>query len=190
MGGKKRRISGLVDELPPDIKAEVDRMVAVSKYSYDYIVEWLFENGHIISRSSIFRYAQRYGSYLERIEESNKQLEMLVQMVRSNPEQDFTDAGTQILTSKLVNRLAMADDEFEGMSLDKAGRLMVQLSRTRGYKDKIRQEQKSKLELAFKQFEGNIMKIIGSDPELSLRFETQIKALIEDTKAKAMLDEN
>lgn len=190
MGGKKKRITGLVDELPPEIKAEVDRMVANSKYTYEFISEWLYDKGHIISKSSIFRYAKRYGSYLERIEESNREIEMLVQTVKTNPDIDFTDAGTQILTSKLAKRLAMADDEFEGMTLAKAGQLMVQLSRTKAYKDKVRQEQKSKLELAFQQFEGSIMKIIGSDPELSLRFETQIKALIDETKAKAILDEN
>lgn len=190
VGGKKKRVTYLIDELPDEIKAEVNRMVANSKYSYVYISNWLAERGYSVSKSAVSRYAMNYGAFLERAEEVTKELEMFTQAVRENPDKDYTDAGTQLLTAMIIKRIATAVDEFDDLPIDKASHIMVQLSRTKAYKDKIRQDLKSKLELAFKQFEGNIMKIIGSDPELSLKFEKQIKELIEITKAKAMLDEN
>lgn len=185
MSGKKKRICGLVDELPDDVKGEVDRMVANSKYSYEYISAWLYEKGYAIGKSSIHRYAKRYGAYLERIEESNRDIEILAKTIRENPNADYTDAGTYILTSKLAKRLAMADEEFEDMELDKAGRLMVALSRTKAYKDKVKKDIQSKVDTAFEGMRADIMRVIGNNHDLAEAFEM----VLEKAKAEMMADD-
>lgn len=49
-----------------------------------------------------------------------------------------------LMMDGLINRLATAGDEFDYLPLDKAGRLIASLSRTKAYKDKVRQDAKDR----------------------------------------------
>ena len=49
------------------------------------------------------------------------------------------------------------------MPLDKAGRLITSLSRTKVYKDRVRQDMQKKADLAFKELESSMMKVIKED---------------------------
>ena len=63
----------------------------------------------------------------------------------------------------LVNKVATAEEEFNEMPLDKAGRLIASLSRTKAYKDRVRQDMRRKAELALKQAEAELVKVIKQD---------------------------
>lgn len=102
-------------------------------------------------------------------------------MVRKNPDADYTEAGLMLMMDGLINRLATAEDEFDYLPLDKAGRLIASLSRTKAYKDKVRQDMKDKADLAFQEMEEEIMKTIKSDPELKVR----LKEIL--TRAKELM---
>ncbi len=77
MGGKKIRVhSRISNELPPEIRRKVDRML-VEGYTYDEIAAWLKERGFDISRSGIGRYGKGFlASYqkLRVIEDKSKTL--------------------------------------------------------------------------------------------------------------------
>ena len=51
------------------------------------------------------------------------------------------------------------------MPLDKAGRLIASLSRTKVYKDRVRQDMKRKADVALKQAEAELMKVIRQDEQ-------------------------
>lgn len=68
-----------------------------------------------------------------------------------------------MLMDGLINKLATAEDEFDQMPLDKAGRLITSLSRTKVYKDRVRQDMQKKADLAFKELESSMMKVIKED---------------------------
>ena len=65
------------------------------------------------------------------------------------------------------------------MPLDKAGRLIASLSRTKVYKDKVRQEMKKKADLAFKEMEAEMMKTIKGDVKLAGNLKEILKAAKE-----------
>jgi len=70
------------------------------------------------------------------------------------------------------------------MPLDKAGRLLASLSRTKVYKDRVRHDMQKKAELAFKEMEREIMKVIKQD-ERSVEMLREIlgkakKRMVED----------
>ena len=44
----------------------------------------------------------------------------------------------------LLNKVATAEEEFNEMPLDKAGRLIASLSRTKVYKDRVKQDMRRK----------------------------------------------
>jgi len=61
--------------------------------------------------------------------------------------------------------VATAEEEFNEMPLDKAGRLIASLSRTKVYKDRVRQDMKRKADIALKQAEAELLKVIRQDEE-------------------------
>ena len=83
--------------------------------------------------------------------------------MKENPEADYTEAAIMMMMSGLVDKVATAEEEFEDMPLDKAGRLIASLSRTKVYKDRVRQDMKKKADVALKQAEAELMKVIRQD---------------------------
>ena len=166
---KKNRISSKIDELPSEIKGQVDVMLSDTSNSYQDVSGWLKEKGYEISKSSVGRYAVRSNTAAQRLLEAQSRTEALVNVV------------LMLMMDGLINRLATAEDEFDYLPLDKAGRLIASLSRTKAYKDKVRQDMKDKADLAFKEMEEEIMKTIKSDPELKVR----LKEIL--TRAKELM---
>lgn len=187
--GKERqrnRISSKIDALPPDVKAEVDAMLLDSSITYTQISEFLNEEGYVISRSAVGRYALRTNDATSRLQEIQQRTEALVKVAQQNPDLDYTEAGMQFLMDGLINRLAMAEEEFDEMPLDKAGKLVTALSRTKAYKDKVRQDLQSNTEKAFKGMEAEIMAAIKGNKALA----DEMKSILERAKVAMLESEN
>lgn len=182
---KRTRINSKVDQLPDEIRASVDYMLSDTSNSYDNISIWLKTKGYEISKSSVGRYALRTNKVTQRLLDAQKQTEALLNVARKNPEADYTDAGMRILMNGLITKLATAEEEFDDMDLDKAGRLITSISRTQVYKDKVKQDMKKKVELAFKGLEEELMIAINSDPTLA----KELKSVLERAKEKMISDE-
>lgn len=167
MGKKrtKKRITSKIDELPEALRLKVDVMLTDTSNTYSYISEYLTEEGYPISKSSVGRYATRSNTAMQRLLEAQAQTEKLVQVVKDNPEVDYTEAAMVMFMDGLVNKIATAEEEFNEMPLDKAGRLIAALSRTKVYKDRVKQEMKKKADIAFKEMETEILKVIKQDAE-------------------------
>ncbi|MEB9894012.1 hypothetical protein P4K96_10745, partial [Bacillus cereus] len=78
-----------------------------------------------------------------------------------------------------------AQEEWDYMPLDKAARVMVALSRTKVYKDRVRQDMQKKIELAFQGMEAELMAAIKADPQLA----GELKAVLQKAKEKMMADD-
>lgn len=186
--GKERartRINSKVDSLPDDIRAKVDEMLVDTSNTYQEIADWVKSQGHDVSKSSVGRYAMRTTAATQRLIEAQKQTEALVSVVKRNPDIDYTDAGLMMLMDGLVKKLTTAEEEFDRMPLDKAGRLITAISRTKVYKDRVKQDMKKKVELAFQGMESELMAAIKSDPELT----KELKSVLEKAKEKMMQDD-
>lgn len=178
----KTRISSKIDELPVEIKSQVDIQLVDTSNSYWDISNWLKEEGFEISKSAVGRYAVRNNNAIQRLLEAQSRTEALVNVVKKNPDADYTEAGMMLMMDGLINRLATAEEEFDYMPLDKVGRLIASLSRTKVYKDRVKQDMKDKVDLAFAGMEDAIMKVIKSDPALAL----QLKEILTQAKEKMM----
>lgn len=159
----RTRVSSKVDELPEGLRTKVDVMLADTSNTYAYISDYLKAEGYRISKSSIGRYAMRTNTATQRLLEAQAQTEQLLRVVKENPEADYTEAAIMMMMSGLVDKVATAEEEFEDMPLDKAGRLIASLSRTKVYKDRVRQDMKKKADIALKQAEAELMKVIRQD---------------------------
>lgn len=161
--GAKQRISSKIDELPEGLRMKVDVMLADTSNTYEDISRFLKTEGYDISKSSVGRYATRTQKSMQRLLEAQAQTERLIQVMKENPDADYTEAAIMMTMNGLVNRMATAEEEWDEIPLDKAGRLIASLSRTKVYKDKVKQEMRKKADVALRQAEAELMKVIKQD---------------------------
>jgi hypothetical protein len=68
MGGPKgRNHSRITDDLPEEIRREVDRLLMEESLTYDDIAAFLAEKGYDISRSAIGRYGKGFMNHVRRL---------------------------------------------------------------------------------------------------------------------------
>lgn len=137
--------------------------------SYQDASGWLREKGYETSKGSVGRCVTRSNAATQCLPKIQSRTEALVDVVRKNPDTNYTEAGLMLMAGSLISRLAIAEDKFDYLLLDKVGRLTASLSRTKVYGDKVRQDVKGKADLAFREMEEEIMRTIKSDPELKAR---------------------
>jgi len=185
---KKRsrtRVCSKLDELPEELRLKVDVMLADTSNTYEYISKYLKEEGYDISKSSVGRYAMRSNTATQRLLEAQAQTEKLIQVVKDNPNADYSEAAILMTMNGLINKVATAEEEFQEMPLDKAGRLIASLSRTKIYKDKVKQDMKKKADIAFQEMEASMMQVIKNDPSLA----EQLKKILTTAKERMLQDD-
>lgn len=187
MGDKRtrQRITSKIDELPEDLQIKVDVMLADTSNTYEYISQFLKEEGYDISKSSVGRYATRTNNAMQRLLEAQAQTDRLIRVVRENPEADYTEAAILLTMNGLLNKVATAEEEFNEMPLDKAGRLIASLSRTKVYKDRVKQDMRRKADIAFREMESEMLKVIKQDE----RSAAQLKEILTKAKERMMEDD-
>ena len=187
MGDKrtKQRITSKIDELPEDLRMKVDVMLADTSNTYEYISQFLKGEGYDISKSSVGRYATRTNNAMQRLLEAQAQTDRLIQVVKENPEADYTEAAILLTMNGLLNKVATAEEEFNEMPLDKAGRLIASLSRTKVYKDRVKQDMRRKADIAFREMESEMLKVIKQEEKSAV----QLKEILAKAKERMMEDD-
>ena len=141
--------------------------------------------GYDISKSSVGRYATRTNNAMQRLLEAQAQTDRLIQVVKENPEADYTEAAILLTMNGLLNKVATAEEEFNEMPLDKAGRLIASLSRTKVYKDRVKQDMRRKADIAFREMESEMLKVIKQDEKSA----AQLKEILAKAKERMMEDD-
>ena len=187
MGDKrtKQRITSKIDELPEDMRVKEDVMLADTSKTNEYISQFLKGEGYDISKSSVGRYATRTNNAMQRLLEAQAQTDRLIQVVKENPEADYTEAAILLTMNGLLNKVATAEEEFNEMPLDKAGRLIASLSRTKVYKDRVKQDMRRKADIAFREMESEMLKVIKQDEKSA----AQLKEILAKAKERMMEDD-
>lgn len=163
----RTRVSSSIDRLPDDLRLQLDSKLTDNTNTFIELSAWLKDEGYEISKSAIGRYSRRTNLAAHRVAETIQKTQAIAQAVEAHPELDYTRAASMVLMDGLMRRVSTAEDEFDEMPLDKAGRLIASLSRNATYEKRVRQEMKKKAELAFEQLEAELMTAIKQHPELA-----------------------
>lgn len=57
---KRKRVPGIIERLPEDLRRAVDDMICCDRYTYKDVVDMLADAGIDITQTSVHRYAKRY----------------------------------------------------------------------------------------------------------------------------------
>lgn len=167
---KRSRVRSKIDELPREVKLVVDGMLADVTYTYCDISEYLKEQGYEISYGSVFRYAQRTSNAAQRIIEAQEQTKAIIEVIKQNPNADYTEGALQMVSAGLTQKIAAAQEEFDNLSIDKAAKILIALTKTKSYKDKVYAELNDKMQAALSEFKAQVYnEIIDKDPMLAER---------------------
>ena len=164
---RRTRVSSTIDKLPDDIKGQLDVKLSDTTNTYEELSVWLKSEGYEISKSAIGRYAIRTTKAAQRVAETIQRTQAIAQAVAAHPALDYTKAAAMVLMDGLMQRVSTAEDDFQEMPLDKAGRLIASLARNATYEKRVRADLKKKAELAFDQMEAELMAAIKQHPELA-----------------------
>lgn len=181
---RKTRVSSTIDRLPDDVKTELDLRLADTANTFRELSEWLKEEGYEISKSAIGRYSRRSTKAAQRVAETLQRTQVIAQAVEAHPELDYTKAASMVLMDGLMRRVSTAEEEFDELPLDKAGRLIASLSRNATYEKRVRQEMKRKAELAFEQMEAELLEKVKQYPDLA----AQLRDVLERARERVVSD--
>lgn len=181
---RRQRVSSSVDRLPPEIKAQLDDKLADTSNTYVELAAWLKELGYDISKSAIGRYAIRSSQAAQRVAETLQRTAAIAKAVETHPDLDYTKAASMVLMDGLMQRVSTAEEEFQELPLDKAGRLIASLARNATYEKKVKADLKKKAELAFEQMEAELLGLIKQDTQLA----AEISSVLARAREKVLAD--
>lgn len=179
-----KRVRFRVDEYPPEAKALLEDMLADVRYTYQEISDAMAEKGWPVSKSAIHRYAVRTEAAAERIRAAAEQTRILIQSVKDGQDVEATEVASALLLDGLINRLATAEEEFDDMPLDKAGRLLVQLQRSGVYKNRWKDERRKIIESLREGILADLRGEVQDDDELLSRLSKMVDKAAEKEAAK------
>ncbi|MBV1817634.1 DUF3486 family protein [Bacteroidales bacterium MSK.15.36] len=185
MASKKRRANSKISQLPDDIKEKLDGLLLDTSNSYQDISDWLNEQGYKVSKSSVGRYAIRASQATQRVVETLEKTKAIIQAVEKNPDLDYTKASRIVMMDGLLQKVSTAEEEFQEMPLDKAGRLIASLSRAEIYDQKAKRDYKNKMEVALEGLEAELMAKIKEDKDLA----RDVSAMLRKVKDKINVED-
>lgn len=171
----RTRVRCLVDELPEEVRRDVDDMLADTSNSYVAISAALAQQGYSISKSSIGRYAQRSGKAKIRLNEIREMAHAYVHLLKEDQEIDIARVLSVFYMQRLMNRVMEAgEDEFDEISLEKAGNLLSTLMRSSAYAARYSAGRKDDLEEAKELILHQVRTELADDPEVMAQLQARI----------------
>ena len=177
---RKPRSDSKMYQLPKDVLDQVNDMLLNENMRYSDIQHWLeTEQNMKISLSSISNYAVKIYQAAQRVSDDLERTKFFIDYIGDKSELDASKATTAILKSGLLQKIATAEEEFNEMPVEKAGRLLVELNKAEIARERLELDYKKKTQLAFEAFEANIMNEVKKYPEIKAKFTAAFKELKE-----------
>jgi len=142
MAEKVRRHSRIGDELPQELKREVDRLLVEGNVTYDDIKAFLEEKGYDISRSAIGRYGKEFLASYQRLRVIEEKSRALVS--EAGDGMVLEEAAAQIFAQKIVEAQLL-----EGFDVLENPRLIADFAKLQSStvaRERFKRELKEKVE--------------------------------------------
>lgn len=162
MGGTKTRThSRIDDELPVDIRAQINRLLVETNATYDDIKDFLDKKGFDISRSAIGRYGKGFMSNYQRLRIIEDKSRTLVSEAGDGLVLEETAA--KMFASQIIE--AQLNGEIDMKTLVKLIGGFAALQSSSVQRERIKKEISQKAEKAVQNIEKRAAKKTSLDPE-------------------------
>ena len=169
--GKKRKIKrahGIIDELPQELRTEVEELIAGGAATYAEITDYLVEKGVSISPSSVARFAKRYLEELEMLKISQANIQMINREIAKHPEMDTAEGLMRIASGALLGSIAnITPENLDDMSPEDKIKLTTSLIRASAYKRRVETQNKDAGDNAIDVYIAHLNNVMAAEaPEL------------------------
>lgn len=145
MGGPKgRNHSRITDDLPEEIRREVDRLLMEESLTYDDIAAFLTEKGYDISRSAIGRYGKGFMNHVRRLRIIEDKSRTLVSDAGDG--MILEEAAAKMFSQQIIELLM--EDGFEVKALPRIISDFAKLQTSSALRERMKNEISKKAEKA------------------------------------------
>lgn len=184
---RKPRSDSKMYQLPKEVMNQVNDMLLNENMKYSDIQYWLeTEHGFKISLSSISNYAIKIYRAAQRVSDDLERTKFFLDFIEDKSDVDTSKATTAILKSGLLQKIATAEEEFNELPIEKAGRLLVELNRTELAEKRLELDYKNKMVLAFEAVQDDLYRTMKQEPELNQK----LIQVLKEFKERMKLDHN
>jgi len=182
-GEKKRRSTGKVDRLPPELKDTVEQMLLTGS-TYREIVAFLKENGEEMSQMAICTYAKKYLATVEMINIAQNNFSMLMDEMNRYPDIDTSEALIRLSSHHVINALTNVDEEqMKEVPVDKLIKETNGLIRAAAYKKRIEVQNRDSYETGLEAVKSLVFEAMAREnPELY----KQVSAFLNKKKGEGL----
>lgn len=141
---RSRTHSRISEELPPDLRREVDRLLVEGNATYDDIRAFLATKGYDIGRSSIGRYGKDFLVNYQRLKIIEDQSKTLVSEVGDG--MILEEAAAKIFAQKIIE--AQLTGKFDVLALPRLVSDFAKLQASSVVRERLKMEIKTKVQKA------------------------------------------
>lgn len=165
---RTKRAHSIIDELPKELREEVEELIAGNAATYAEITDYLISKGVQISSSSVARYAKKYIEELEILKISQENLRMINKEIEKHPELDTAEGLMRIASGAMLGSVAdIAPEEFDEMSPAEKIKLTTGLIRASAYKRRVENQNQDTGDKAIEVYIAHLNNVIAAEaPEL------------------------
>ena len=173
--GRKRertRIVSRMDELPDDIRVQIESMLLDKTISYKEIADWATDSGYPISKSAIGRYAQRTGRAAMRLQYARENANAIITAMQEHRGLELSDAANALVMDNLIQVLSDASAEDYGeIPLPKLIELVLKNQRNAVYKERMVRAYAKDVETVRRALMAELTEQVRHNPELLKQLE-------------------
>ena len=180
---RRRRSTGKVDRLPPELKDTVEQML-LTGCTYKEIVAFLKANGEEMSQMAICTYARKYLATVEMINVAQSNFSMLMDEMNRYPDLDTSEALIRLASHHVLNALTNVDEEqMKEVPIEKLIKETNGLIRAAAYKKRIEVQNKENYEAGLEAVQSMVFETMAKDnPELYRK----VSAYLNKKKSEGM----
>lgn len=155
-----------IARLPPEIRAELDRLIRERRHTIDEIVVHLRQLGGEVKRTAVGDYKKRMEASLARYREAQEVAGVFIPQLGINPDSQMGQLLAELLKTVAFRTLAdmqQRDDGAEPMEIMLLSKALSELARAQKtdqeFREKVRAEYRRELEEKAKQAEAAVAKV-------------------------------
>lgn len=163
----KKRKHSKIDQLPGAIKDAVEQMMQAN-FTYAEIVNYLKQQGHPISISSVCRHAQNLNATLQTLRMAQENFRVIMEEVGKYPQLDTGEGIIRLLSHQVIEAINKTPEErWAAIDPEKLIRQATGLVRAASYKSNVDLKNKDILEAGFEQVKVLVFESMAKErPEL------------------------
>lgn len=173
--GRKRertRVCSRMDELPDEIRVQVESMLLDKTISYKEIADWVTDAGYEISKSSVGRYAQRTGRAAMRLQYVRENASAIIAAMKEHRGLELTDAACALIMDNLIQALSdISVEDYGEIPLPKLIDLTLKGQRNAVYKARMARAYEKDVEEVRRALLAEMSEQVQSNPELMEQLE-------------------